>query len=66
MFDAFYAQLKGEFPVNDMGDLSWFPGCAFERDKMEGVTKMTQAAFADSLPGRFDRRRHGTREESRK
>ena len=36
MFDAFYAQLKEEFPVNDMvGDLSsWYLGCVFERDKM--------------------------------
>ena len=35
-FDAFYAQLKEEFLVNDMGDLSWYLGCAFERDRMEG------------------------------
>ena len=35
MFDAFYAQLKEEFPINDMvGDLSWYLGCVFERDKM--------------------------------
>ena len=25
-FDAFYAQLKEEFPVNDKGDLSWYLG----------------------------------------
>ena len=43
-----------EFPVNDMGDLSWYPGCAFERDKMEGVMKMMQTAFVDSLVDRFD------------
>ena len=34
MFDDFDAQLKDDFPVNDMGDLSWYLGCAFERDKM--------------------------------
>ena len=50
----FFAQLQEEFPVNDMGDLSWYLGCAFERDKSKGVVKMTQTAFVDSLVERFD------------
>ena len=33
-FDAFNAQLKEQFTVNDTCDLSWYLGCAFERDKM--------------------------------
>ena len=53
-FDGFYAQLKEEFPVNEMGDLSWYLGCAFERDKMEGVMKMTQTALVHSLVDGFD------------
>ena len=53
-FDAFYRQLKEEFLVNDMGDLSWYLGCAFEREKMEGVMKMTQTSFVDSPVDRFD------------
>ena len=40
-FDAFYAQSKDEFLVNGMSDLSWYLWRAFERDKMEGVMKMT-------------------------
>ena len=44
-FDAFYAQLNEKSPVNELGDLSWYFGCAFERDKMEGVMKMTQTTF---------------------
>ena len=32
-----------------MGDLSWYLECAFERDKMEGVMKMTQTAYVGSL-----------------
>ena len=36
-FDDFHAQLKEELPVSDMGDLSWYLRCAFERDKIEGV-----------------------------
>ena len=39
MFDVFYAQLKEEFLVNGMGDLSWYIGRAFERDMIEGVMK---------------------------
>ena len=54
MFDAFFARLKEEFPVNDMGDLSWYLVSAFERDKMEGVVKMTQTAFVDSLVDCFN------------
>ena len=40
--------------MNDMSDLSWYLGCAFERGKMEGVMKMTQTAFVDSLVNRSD------------
>ena len=54
MFDAFYAQLKEEFPVSDVGDLSLYLGCAFERHRMEGVMKIKQRAFVDSLVDRFD------------
>ena len=40
--------------MNELGDLSWYFGCAFERDKMEGVMKMTQTTFVDLLVDRFD------------
>ena len=53
-FDDFYAQLKEELAVSDMGNLSWYLGCAFERDRMEGVMKMMQTAFVDSLVDHFD------------
>ena len=45
--------LKEELPVNNIGGQSWYLECAFERDKMEGVVKMTQTAFVDSLVDRF-------------
>ena len=48
-FDGFYAQLKNKFSVSDMGDLSWYLGCAFERDRMEGVIEMTQTALNNVL-----------------
>ena len=53
-FDDFYGQLKKGFSANNMGDLSWYLRCAFERDKIEGGMKMTQTAFVDSLIGRFN------------
>ena len=37
-----------------MGNLSWYLGCAFEREKMEGVMKMTQIAFVELIVDRFD------------
>lgn len=40
--------------MNDVGYLSRFLGCAFERDKAKGAGKMTQTAFIDWLVERFD------------
>ena len=40
--------------MSDMDDLSWYLGCDFERDRMDGVMKMTQKAFVDSLVARLD------------
>ena len=37
-----------------MGDLSWYLECAFERDMMEGVVKMTQTAVVHLLVDRCD------------
>ena len=42
-------QRKDEFPVNDMGDISWYLECAFERDKRK--MKMTQTAFVCRFAG---------------
>ena len=50
-FDGFYAQLKEEFSMNEMGYLSWYLGCAFERDKMRDLGKMTQTAFVCGFAG---------------
>ena len=49
MFETFYAKLPEEVPVNSMGDLSRYLGCAFERDKVNVVVKLPQTAFFDSL-----------------
>lgn len=54
VFDAFYVKLQDAFPVNAMGDLSWYLGCAFERNEAKGIVKMAKTVFADSLVERFD------------
>ena len=53
-FDVFHAQLKEDFSVNDMEDLSWYLGCAVERDKIQSVTKMMQILSVGSLVDRFN------------
>lgn len=40
--------------MNDMGDLSRYLGCQFERDKTKDVLNMTQTEFVDSLVELFD------------
>ena len=42
--DALYASLLQEFQTTQ-GNLSWYLGCASERDKADGVLRMPQRAF---------------------
>lgn len=50
----FIRHLLDKFPVNDMGDASWYLGCTFKRDGVNGAIKMTQTTFIPSLVERFD------------
>lgn len=40
VFGGSFMQLLVEFPVTDIGDLSWYLGCTFEREKTKGDVKM--------------------------
>ena len=42
------------FPSTDLGDLSWYLGCAFERNLDKGTLRMSQSAFIDSMVSRFE------------
>lgn len=42
----------GEVQTTGVG-LSWFLGCAFERDGGNGVPRMSQKAFIESLVSRY-------------
>ena len=50
--DALYASLLQEFQTTQ-GNLSWYLGCAFERDKAGGVLRMSQRAFIESVASRY-------------
>ena len=45
--DWLYAELKKMFPSTDLGDLSWYLRCAFERNLDKGTLRMSQSAFID-------------------
>ena len=49
--DALYASLLQELQTTQ-GNLSWYLGCAFERDKAGGVLRMSQLAFIESVASR--------------
>ena len=48
VYDALYASLLQQFRTTQ-GNLSWYLGCAFERDKAGGVLRMSQRAFIESI-----------------
>ena len=50
--DALYATLLQESQTTQ-GNLSWYLGCAFERDKAGGVLRMSQRAFIESVASRY-------------
>ena len=50
--DALYASLLQQFQTTQ-GNLSWYLGCAFERDEAGGVLRMSQRAFIESVAIRY-------------
>ncbi|CAN0472479.1 unnamed protein product, partial [Discosporangium mesarthrocarpum] len=52
--DALYEALSTEFPTNNLEPLSWYTGCAFERDWEKSTLTSTQTAYIDQLCERFD------------
>ena len=52
MCGALYASLPQEFQAMQ-GNISWYLGCAFERDKAGRVLRMSQRAFIESVASRY-------------
>ena len=50
--DALYASLLQEFQTTQ-GNLSWYLGCTFKRDKAGGVLRMSQRALIESVASRY-------------
>ena len=45
----FHAALVTKFPTKDLGELTWYTGCAFKRDLELGALEITQTAFIESM-----------------
>ena len=49
----FHAALSMKFPTNDLGELTWYTGCAFKRNWELGTLEITQKAFVESMLNHF-------------
>ena len=41
------------FPTNNLGELTWYIGCAFKRNCELGALEITQKAFVESMLNSF-------------
>ena len=41
----FHAALVTKIPMNNIGELTWYAGCAFKRDWELGTMEITQKAY---------------------
>ena len=51
------AALSKSFPVNNLGPLTWYTGCAFERDSKSKTVKIVQTAYIEKIVDRFEVRK---------
>ena len=49
----FHAELNTEFPINNLGKLTRYTGCAFKRNWGLGTSEIAQKAFVESMLNRF-------------
>ena len=49
----FYPALTTKFPTSNLGELTWYTGCAFKRKWELGTLKITQKAFVGRIFDRF-------------
>ena len=49
----FHAAINTKFPTNNLGESTWFTGCAFKRNWEFGTLEITQEAFVESMLTRF-------------
>ena len=51
--DKFGDDLDAYVPITNLGELRWYAGCRFERDKVAGTVKISQQASAEKIVAKF-------------
>ena len=52
--ESLLASLNKKFPINDLGERTWYDVCGVERDVELGTIKLSQEAYVESLMKRFN------------
>ena len=52
--DKLFVTLNTDFTTNNLGELSFFTGCSIIQDTENGVLKLNQKTFIETLAKRFD------------
>ena len=51
--DQFCEDLNRLFPINNLGELRWYAGCRYSRDRDAGTLTISQQAFAENTALKF-------------
>ena len=51
--DSLCVDLNQTIPVKSLGDLKWYGGCRYSRDRKRGVLTISQESFAEELVKKF-------------
>ena len=51
--DRLCVDLNQTIPVKNLGDLKWYGGCRYSRDRKMGTLTMSQQSFAEELVKKF-------------
>ena len=51
--DRLCADLNRTIPVKNLGDLKWYGGCRYSRDRITGTLTISQQSFAEELAKKF-------------
>ena len=51
--DRLYVDLNRTIPVKNLGDLKWYRGCRYSRDRKRGTLTISQQSFVEELVKKF-------------
>ena len=52
--DQYSEDLNRMVPVKNLGELKWYSGCFYERDREAGRLKISQQTYTEELGEKFD------------